>query len=606
MTNPVDPAVACMQCRNPVPLNRFRVFSQVPLRFYDFCTDCESAYGVRTLYENHGRRTTKEIHDHVMADTIDEVSAAVQASADERKQEMLRELANRELSRKRLVFFIRRLFPQYKPGWVHNDICRRLEKFMRDVEDKKSPRLMLNVPPRHGKSAIASDYFPSWVLGHHPEWDIITTSFALELASDFSKNVRGRIKDDKIYQGIFPDTRLAPGSEAVTAWRTTAGGHYVAAGAGGPILGKGAHIFIIDDPHKNDEEANSPVMREKIHKWYSSTASSRLHPGGGMLIIQQRWHDDDLTGHQLTIQKELRDQGVPEEAIDQWEVVTYPAIAEQDEYLAPSGEILHDPEDTTGLRLLRKKGEALHPERYNLNMLLRKKNTSPKEEWNALYQQNPVPDDGDFFSKHDMRFVPSLPGKPSDYTYFSAWDLAITEKQTADWTVGVVGALDYNGDLYVVDMFRARAGTRQIIEAVLAFESKYPLFSLGMEDGQIKKTLWPLISEALHKRRSHVSIDDTLKPVTDKLVRANPLRALTQHGRLYFLDQPFAHKAVEEMLRFPKGTHDDIVDALAWLARMSSSVPLPQVRGAKGKPRKSWKDKLRTRGKSGPDSFMTA
>src|SRR5690606_14177068 len=105
MTNPVDPAVACMQCRNPVPLNRFRVFSQVPLRFYDFCTDCESAYGVRTLYENHGRRTTKEIHDHVMADTIDEVSAAVQASADERKQEMLRELANRELSRKRLVFF---------------------------------------------------------------------------------------------------------------------------------------------------------------------------------------------------------------------------------------------------------------------------------------------------------------------------------------------------------------------------------------------------------------------------------------------------------------------------------------------------------------------
>ena len=609
MPTPIDPVVACLQCRNPVALNRFRVFSQVPLRFYDFCTDCESAYGVKTLYEQHGHRTTKVVYNHVLADTMDEVSTAVQATADERKQELLRELANRELARKRLVFFIRRLFPQYKPGWVHNDICRRLEKFMQDVEDKKSPRLVLNVPPRHGKSAIASDYFPAWVLGHHPEWDIISTSYALQLSSDFSKNIRARIKEDRIYQGIFPDTKLHPDSQAVEAWRTTKGGNFVAAGVGGPILGKGAHVFIIDDPHKNAEDAGSETVRGAANRWYSTTARTRLHPGAGMLIIQQRWHDDDVTGHQLNLQKELLEQGVPPDEIDNWEVVCYPAIAEQDEYLAPTGDIVRDPpqEEIPTLRLLRKKGEALHPERYPVRELMRQKNISPKEEWSALYQQNPVPDDGDFFSKHDMRFVPFLPGKVTDYTYFSAWDLAIGEKQTNDWTVGVVGALSMDGDLYVVDMFRARAGTRQIIEAVLAFESKYPLFSLGMEDGQIKKTLWPLISEALHKRRSHVSIDESLKPVTDKLVRANPLRAMTQHGRLYFLDQPFAQKAVDEMLRFPKGTHDDIVDALAWLARMSQSVPLPQVRGVKGKPRKSWKDKLRSQGgKSGPDSFMTA
>lgn len=605
MANEIDPVVACLECRKPVPLNHFRVFSQVPLRFFDFCSDCESTHGVSTLYQKHLFKTTKVVRDAVNSGEYDRVTKEVERQAEEHKLSLRRELASRELARKHLIFFIRRLFPQYKPGWVHNDICRRLEKFMRDVEDKKSPRLMLNVPPRHGKSAIASDYFPSWVLGHHPNWDIITTSFALELASDFSKNVRGRIKSDGGYQAVFPETRLEQGSESVTAWRTTAGGHYVAAGAGGPILGKGAHVFIIDDPHKNDEEANSPVMREKIHKWYSSTAASRLHPGGGMLIIQQRWHDDDLTGHQLTIQRELREQGVAEDEIDQWEVVTYPAIAEADEYLAPNGEIQHDPEETKGLRLLRKRGEALHPERYSLNMLLKKKNTSPKEEWNALYQQNPVPDDGDFFSRDDLRYVQALPGKTTDYTYFSAWDLAIGEKQTNDWTVGVVGAVDAAGDLYVVDMFRARAGTRQIIEAVLAFESRYKLYSLGMEDGQIKKTLWPLIAEQLHKRRSPVSIDDTLKPVTDKLVRANPLRAMTQHGRLFFLDQPFAQRAVDEMLRFPKGTHDDIVDALAWLARMSTSVPLPRVfNNDKGKPRKSWKDSLRTAQKS--KSFMTA
>ena len=604
---PTDPGVLCLECRQPQPLYRFRVFSQAPLRFYDFCADCEAAHGVLTLYNKHGRATTTVVRQAVMKQD-DPVNREIQYQANDKKLELQREIAVRELSQRRLLFFIKRLFPEYTPGWVHNDICRRLEKFLKDVEDKKSPRLMLNVPPRHGKSAIASDYFPSWALGHHPDWDIITTSFALELASDFSKNVRERIKSNRTYQAIFPNTKLAFGSEAVTAWRTTAGGNYVAAGAGGPILGKGAHIFIIDDPHKNDEEANSPTMREKIHRWYSSTAASRLHPGGGMLIIQQRWHDDDLTGHQLTIQRELREQGVPEEEIDQWEVVTYPAIAEHDEYLDTGGNIVHDPEDPTGMRLLRRKGEALHPQRYTLNMLMRKKNTSTKEEWNALYQQNPVPDDGDFFTRSDLRFVPSLPGKPSDYTYFSAWDLAITEKQASDWTVGVVGALSAEADLYIVDMVRFRSGDpRRICEAAKHFARRYPLFVFGMEDTQIKKTLWPLMLDALRKERMHIGIDENLKPVTDKLVRANPLRALTQHGQLYFVDQPFAQKAVDEMLRFPKGTHDDIVDALAWLARMSKSVPLPQVRGTKGTKRKSWKDKLRAGGnRSGPGSYMTA
>lgn len=605
----IDPLVACLECRRPQPLNRFRVFSQTPLRFYDFCTDCETSFGVRKLYEKHGKRTTLAVRSHVMSRVEDPVNEALEKQAVDRRSEMTQELARRELARKRLVFFIKRLFPGYNPGWVHNDICRRLEKFMRDVEQKKSPRLVLNVPPRHGKSAIASDFFPSWVLGHHPDWEIISTSYALQLASEFSKNIRARIKEDPIYKGIFPETILHPDSQATEAWRTTKRGAFTAAGVGGPILGKGAHVFIIDDPHKNAEEAASEVMRTAANKWYSSTARTRLHPGGGMLIIQQRWHDDDLTGHQLNLQKELLEQGVSADEIDQWEVVCYPAIAEADEYLAPDGEILRDPPEDMipDLRLLRVKGEALHPARYPVRELMRQKNISTKDEWSALYQQNPVPDDGDFFSRHDMRFVPFLPGKRAEYTFFSAWDLAIEEKKTNDWTVGVVGALNVNGELFVVDMIRGRMGTRQIIEAFMSFVDRYPLYSFGIEDGQIKKTLWPLVLEALNKKRATVSIDDTLKPVTDKMVRANPLRAMSQHGRLYFLDQPFAQKAIDEMLRFPKGQHDDIVDALAWLARMSKTVPAPQVRRSKGKKRKGWKDTLPGGGKrTGPDSFMAA
>ena len=194
------------------------------------------------------------------------------------------ELARRELSRKYLMASVIRFNPNYLAGWVHKDICARLEKFMRDVEDGKSPRLMLQMPPRHGKSTLASQEFPAWVLGHHPEWEIISCSYAESLALDFSRIVRSRLREPE-YHVLFPKTHIDRENQNAQGWKTSKRGGFLPAGVGGPITGKGAHILIIDDPVKNATEAESETTRESIWNWYVTTAYTRLAPGGGVLVI---------------------------------------------------------------------------------------------------------------------------------------------------------------------------------------------------------------------------------------------------------------------------------------------------------------------------------
>jgi len=205
------------------------------------------------------------------------------------------ELARRILARRRILEFIKQFHPRYKAGWVHADICRRLEKFSAEVEEaakynRQGPRLMLLMPPRHGKSQIASKLFPAWHLGHYPHHEFIGCSYAISLALEFSREVRDVIKSEP-YKKLYPGTVLNEGIQGAETWklqsRTGVGaGGYVAAGVGGGITGKGAHILVIDDPVKNAEEADSLDTRQKVWDWYRSTAYSRLAPGGGVLIIQ--------------------------------------------------------------------------------------------------------------------------------------------------------------------------------------------------------------------------------------------------------------------------------------------------------------------------------
>lgn len=830
------------------------------------------------------------------------------------------ELAKRVLAKRHLVPFTQRINPRYDAGWVHQDIARRLERFSREVAEGKSPRLMILMPPRHGKSELASRMFPAWHLGHYPDHEIIACSYNVSLAMSFSRKVK-EVLHDPSYQSVFT-TRLHPDFQANEEWGIagTRGG-YVAAGVGGGITGKGAHCLpagtmvmttsgeidiehlyqlkskplvqtpagpkqilamtrreeaealyvlrfasgqtlqatgkhpiylpdrggytsvealhgeaqdhggldlrvvravvpaqevrprqvgevgldrvllqqglqsgapcgqerqalpdvqragdgegqgtqrevllrglhpeadeaaledlpgvlrgvssevftdgllrgdlreygaldpyawseelelqgrqflqlvvrpgegvgpgegqglcdvrrdhtsalpshrsrpdeqpggefgdpvrevphgapqvrydtlrvvervrpgavqvydlqvedagcffadevlvgnclIIDDPIKNAEEADSPDVREKLWDWYGSTAYTRLSPGGGVLVIQTWWHDDDLAG-------KLQQAMSADDEADQFEIVKYPALAEADEWLDPAtDEIVRlshnfdvsDPheklsamaraaslgENVSQFTFLRGKGGALHPQRYDERKLKAIRKTIPNRFWAALYQQNPVPDDGAYFTKEHFRTA-ALPNLKRA-NVFIAWDFAISEKKQNDYTVGVVGLQDENDVLHVAEIVRFKSGDGLFIaDAILSLCKKWysPSLVVGFEDGQIYRALDSLLKKRMREQKFYPSTQ-LLKPITDKLARARPLQGRMQQGMVSFAEgAEWYQTARTEMLRFPAGVHDDQVDALAWMATMAVGREPP--RAVRQQTMKSWKDKL--------------
>ena len=495
------------------------------------------------------------------------------------------ELAHRVLARRRLLPFVQKINPRYIPGWVHEDICRRLERFSKDVEEGCSPRLMLLVPPRHGKSELASRMFPPWHLGRCPDHEFIACSYNVSLAMSFSRKVKEVIVDP-VYEAIF-DTRLHPDFQAAEEWAIKGHrGGYVAAGVGGGITGKGAHILTIDDPIKNAEEAQSADLREKLWEWYTSTAYTRLAPGGGVLIIQTWWHDDDLAGK---IQNAMR----ADNEADQFEIIRYPAIAEHDEYLDPGTDriVEQPPLEYPDLKPLRLKGEALHPARYDLHRLNQIKRTLPQQWWSALYQQNPVPDEGIYFTKDMFRRGPAP--RVQDCYVSIAFDFAISEKQQNDYTVGTVSLLDSDDVLHFVDRVRFKsADADYICKAIVGLCKKWhnPSLQLGLEDGQIYRALSAPLKREMARQRVFPSMQ-LLKPISDKQARGRTLQGRMQQGLVSFSSEADWYDSMRtEMLRFPNGVHDDQVDSAAWNAIMAAGRQPPKKQ--QSRPMKSWKDRL--------------
>ena len=505
--------VECIRCKNQHPESLYSGLDRL-------CVYCKA-----DIAEQEPLPTTPE-PEPTKADTVEEKARE--------------ELALRFLTRKRLLPFVERFNPDYQAGWVHKDICQRLEEFSRDVTEKKSPRLMLFMPPRHGKSTLASVAFPAWHLGRNPQHEFISCSYSGSLAMGFSRKVRGLLREEG-YKSAFK-TRLDPQSQSAEAWLTTSGGGYVAAGVGGGITGKGAHILVIDDPVKNRDDAESANARSSAWDWYTSTAYTRLAPGGGVLVILTRWHDDDLAGRLL---KAAADNG------EQWEVVNYPARAEVDE-------------------AFRKQGEALHRERYDEDALARIEKAVGPRDWSALYQQNPVADDGEYFTRDMISYYDSDDIDHDRMRFYCAWDLAIGKNDRNDYTVGIVVGVNEQDQLFVVDMVRGRFDGFELVEQILDMYEMWKPSIIGIEKGHIEMALGPFLEKRVRERGLYEAYFKDLKTGRrDKEARARAIQGRMQQGMVFLpKEEQFTGPLVAELLRFPNGVHDDQVDALAWIGLM--------------------------------------
>jgi predicted phage terminase large subunit-like protein len=593
---------SCSKCQAIKPPNKF-------YSGHDECKSCtRQAIAIRDLDEKAAEHVKKKmLKEEVKKLAKKEIQKkrevkrkiahaklipVVEKGPEVEADQVVIELAKRTLGRRRLIEFVKQFHPRYQAGWVHHDICKRLEKFAADVEAGLSPRLMLLMPPRHGKSQLASKLYPAWHLGHYPHHEFIGCSYNISLALDFSREIRDVI-ESKQYDTLFPGTKINTEFRSAEAWRLKSStgvgaGGYNAAGVGGGITGKGAHVLVIDDPVKNAEEAESPDIRQKIWDWYRSTAYTRLAPGGGVLIIQTWWHDDDLAGR---VQKEM----VEDPDADQFEIVKYPAIAEEDEEF-------------------RAKGDPLHEARYNLNALLRIKRTLGDRYWSALYQQAPVSEEGAYFTK-DMFIYRNETPNEADMDIYQAWDFAISDKQQKanNWTVGITIGLDCHDMAHVLEVVRLKTNdSAEIADAMLTMYANYKRVTcFGGEDGQIWRAMKSVLKRRMVDRQIYIPLEEKnpLKPITDKMVRARPLQARMQNKKVTFpRGKAWVDDLMKEFLRFPAGVQDDQIDAAAWCVQLllGRSPPAPPRR-PKNKLEKTVEEQLQAFGRtSGARNHMLA
>lgn len=516
---------------------------------------------------------------------------------DEKTKLALQQLAAREAARRRLIPFVTQTLEGYTPGWVHHDVSARLERFSTAVLEKKSPRLLLMMPPRAGKSELASIRLPAWHLGRAPHHEIINAGYNTDLPMIFSRKVRALLRDP-YYQSLFPETQLSADSQSVETWATTKNGGFIAAGVGSGLTGKGAHILIIDDPIKNMEEADSADRRELISDWYESTAYTRLAPGGGVLVIQTCWNFDDLAGR-------LQSKMAANPKADQFEIVRYPAISDEGyeyrnedtfEIVRSKTPLVAVPKNYT---LLREINTALHEERYPTEHVLRQKENMQPRIWEALYQQRPAPEEGMYFRKQDIHTRP-MSVLEEDESVFTAWDFAIGTKNSNDFTAGAT--ISYNPDkqMFVRELNHFRGDSLEIVERIIDTAQDWLTrsnrnYSVGVEDGQIWKSIKPLLEIRMRERGVFFPIT-VLKPLTDKIARARPLQGLMQQKRVWFPEGAvWMPTLLREFLQFPGGAHDDIVDAVSWCVRTALEHGAPSRIQKKTKI-KSWKDRLNSTG----------
>lgn len=438
------------------------------------------------------------------------------------------ELAKRELARRRLLYFVEKVSEDYKAGAHHKLIIEKLE----GIASGKIKRLMVFMPPRHGKSLLSSIYFPAWFLGKHPKKNIIACSYGSELATTFGRQVRNLVASRE-YQHIHK-IKLAEDSQASGRWHTDSGGSYTATGVGGSITGKGADILIIDDPIRNREDAESETIRAKTIEWYLSTAFTRLSPTGAIILVQTRWHDGDLAGYLLD---KMQHEG------EQWEILSLPAINEA--------------------------GEALWPEQYSVEMLLNIKKVIGLTEWSSLYQQQPLLSETQEFKQAMFHPIPRYKVEEKRTNKFLSIDTAVSQRDSADDTGMCINFVDEQ-NFWNIKAWGEKITPLQLIDKIFALHEVHRFTRIGIEKGVYSMTIKPFLDAEMRRRNVFLPITELHHNQQQKEMRIRSLLPRYESNSIFHI-QDECTQLEEQLLRFPKGIHDDVADALAYMSQLVSN-----------------------------------
>lgn len=427
----------------------------------------------------------------------------------------------------------------FQGNWDSPKHINFIEEKLLNLYKGTTNKLIINIPPRHGKSQLVTKIFPLWWLLNKPSDRIIIAAYNSTLAEYFGREILD------LYKRVSPEfgLELSNSQKAKSEFVTNRNGSISAVGVGGSLTGKGANLIIVDDPIKNDAEANSPEARDKIYEWFNATLLTRLEPNGVIILVMTRWHEDDLAGRLLKQKK--------------WDRIVLPAIAENNDLLD------------------RKVGEALWEKRYPKASLLDIKDSIGSYWFSSLYQQSPAPAEGGIFKRSDFRYYEQLDGivkskefliEMSELDLFFACDLAISTSEKADYTVIAVFASDKEKNLIVVDVVREKILPSKHIELVRELYEKYKPLQIGIETVQYQASLFYSLS--------NMGLPVTkLVPKKDKVSRALPLAAKIEAGKVYFNKSINCLAEMEnELLNFPNAKHDDIVDSLSYAVEMSQKI----------------------------------
>lgn len=415
----------------------------------------------------------------------------------------------------------------YQEATHHRLIAEALEK----VEQGEILRLIITMPPRSGKSELCSRRLPAWAVGRNPHWHVIFATYAADFAQDFGREVRD-IMRSPAFRLIFPTTKLKRDSQASDFLKTEANGQLVFVGVGGPVTGRGADLFIIDDPFKSRQEAESQATRRHIWSWFTSTAFTRLMPGGRIVIIMTRWHEDDLVGR--IFDPEFVD---PAEA-ETWTMLELPAL---------------------------KDGKALWPERYPVKVLESIRRTIGPRDWSALYQQRPTPEDGDYFKREWIEKHAYGPKDlPGNLRIYGASDHALTTKEENDATCLGCFGIDEDDHIWILpDVVWDRMETDGTVEAMIDQMRRHRPQIWWAEDEHIKKAIGPFLRKRQQEERIYTYVESS--PATkDHRTRARSIQGRMSMGMVHLPRfAPWYADALDELLKFPNAKHDDFVSFLA-------------------------------------------